>query len=155
MASITMTNVDPGEGSPLQDGNYLAVYGQTPLLDFFYPVGTIYMSMDASFDPNSSWGGTWAKIQSGRFIEATETGSEVSTTVSAGLPNITGKGHFADNNGDWEGALYNVENGNYIGDGGSTGTRIGFDASRSSSIYGNSSTVQPNSIKAFIWRRTA
>lgn len=155
MASITMTNIDPGEGSPLASDNYLAVWGQKSLLDIFYPVGTVYMSMDISFDPNTAWGGVWIKIESGRFIEATTTDADVATTVSAGLPNITGKGHYADNNGGWEGALYNVGNANYIGDGSASGTRIGLDASRSSPIYGNSDTVQPSSIKAFIWRRTA
>lgn len=155
MSTIVMSNTDPGEGSPLQSDNFLAIYGGKSLLDMFYPVGSVYMSMDSSFDPNISWGGIWVKIESGRFIEATTADAQVGTTVAAGLPNIKGMGHYADNNGDWSGALYNVGNANYIGDGSASGTRIGLDASRYNSIYGNSDTVQPNSIKAFIWRRTA
>jgi len=33
------------------------------LLDFFYPVGTIYETEDANFNPNITWGGTWEKIE--------------------------------------------------------------------------------------------
>lgn len=29
------------------------------LLDLFYPVGSYYVTSDASFNPNESWGGTW------------------------------------------------------------------------------------------------
>lgn len=29
------------------------------LIDFFYPVGSYYETSDTSFDPNTSWGGTW------------------------------------------------------------------------------------------------
>ena len=34
-------------------------------------------------------------------------------------------------------------------------TRINFDASRSSSIYGNSTTVQPPAYVVYMWKRTA
>ena len=37
------------------------------LIDMFYPVGTIYMTADANFNPNTSWGGTWTKIEN-RFL---------------------------------------------------------------------------------------
>lgn len=36
------------------------------VLDIFYPVGTIYQSSDANFNPNT-WGGTWVKIEN-RFL---------------------------------------------------------------------------------------
>lgn len=29
------------------------------LLDLFYPVGSYYVTSDANFNPNESWGGTW------------------------------------------------------------------------------------------------
>lgn len=28
-----------------------------------YPIGSVYMTTDAAFNPNSAWGGTWAKIE--------------------------------------------------------------------------------------------
>ena len=155
MASITMTSVDPGEGAPLQSDNYLAVYGGKGLLDMFYPVGTHYITTDDNFNPNNEWGGVWEVVSGGRVLQGADASHSVGTTIEAGLPNITGKGHFADNNGNWEGALYNVENANYIGDGSATGTRIGFDASRSNSIYGNSTTVQPPAYVVKVWHRTA
>ena len=35
------------------------------LIDFFYPIGTIYMTRNASFDPNKQFGGSWNKISGG------------------------------------------------------------------------------------------
>lgn len=37
------------------------------LLDFFYPVGSIYETADNDFVPDEVWGGTWEKVQ-GRFL---------------------------------------------------------------------------------------
>ena len=61
MSTITMTNIDPGEGASLQADNYLAVYGGMSLLDMFYPVGSSYKTHDINFDPNVSWGGVWVE----------------------------------------------------------------------------------------------
>lgn len=97
-------------------------------------------------------GSTTLPNLNGRFIEGTNTANDIGKTVSAGLPNITGyfgsgeqhlmisgSGAFArvdgakkwagSNTTYWETDRYNIN----------------FDASRSNSIYGNSSTVQPNS----------
>lgn len=75
-------------------------------------------------------------------------------TVEAGLPNITGKYNIAVNNtsetGRWNasGAFYKGSNEN-VGSAGNNATNgtLRFDASRSSSIYGNSTTVQPEAIQ--------
>lgn len=73
-----------------------------------------------------------------KFIEGSTT---VGTSIAAGLPNITGG--FSGDFGQYTyGVFYN--NGwaaNNTGDG--DGNLISFDASRSSTIYGNSETVQP------------
>lgn len=37
------------------------------LLNMFYPVGSVYETMDSSFDPNEKWGGTWVRIK-GRVL---------------------------------------------------------------------------------------
>ncbi len=34
-------------------------------LDIFYPVGTSYETVDANFNPNTAWGGTWVLEQEG------------------------------------------------------------------------------------------
>ena len=33
------------------------------ILDYFYPIGTVYETMKDTFDPNVSWGGTWERIK--------------------------------------------------------------------------------------------
>lgn len=131
------------------------------LINLFYPVGSIYMSMDSSFDPNTVWGGTWEKIEAGRFIEATATAGQVGTNVAAGLPNITGTWGFArgayGSQYSATGAFRYTPRGSTqpAGESGTGDGKLDFNASRSSTIYGNSSTVQPKSIRAFVWRRTA
>ena len=79
-----------------------------------------------------------------RFIEGDTT---IGTAKSAGLPNITGNFYvYARTNGangaftSW--TQYDRHDGGVAGQGGA----YNFDASRSSSIYGGSSTVQPKSL---------
>ena len=74
-------------------------------------------------------------------------------TVGAGLPNITGKTRTTwsgDREGDATGAFKNYQSssGGSSAGGGNNGRTVGatFDASRSSSIYGNSNTVQPPAV---------
>ena len=81
-----------------------------------------------------------------RFIE----GSDNSSVIAAGLPNITGSAAtYSENKGFYAptGALYNSTGGGNRnrGDDGNTNV-INIDASRCSSIYGSSQTVQPPAI---------
>ena len=131
------------------------------------PVGTIIAWASA----NAPSGGTWLECNGqscaaypelaavlgkntvpdyrGRFLEGAATAG---TVKEAGLPNITGSfgylrlwigysyevaGAFFDN-----GITKNHDDGNNW----TTGRGVGFDASRSSAIYGNSDTVQPPSV---------
>ena len=68
-------------------------------------------------------------------------------TVAAGLPNITGRVSVSN---AWfssdQGALYRSGSGQGCGDTAANGVGVYIDASRSNSIYGNSSTVQPPTI---------
>lgn len=41
--------------------------GGKSLLDYIYPVGTIYHTEDDSFNPSEYWGGVWEKLK-GVFI---------------------------------------------------------------------------------------
>ena len=75
-------------------------------------------------------------------------------TVGAGLPNITGygTGNVIPNTEEtkYYGALYKYTSGGSYGNTSASGYNrynIGLDASRSSSIYGNSDTVQPEAIQ--------
>lgn len=36
---------------------YTFTFEPTEFLDVFYPVGTIYETLDTNFNPNESWGG--------------------------------------------------------------------------------------------------
>lgn len=142
--------------------------GGRGFLDYIYPVGSYYETSDTTFNPNTSWGGTWSKVTEGYFLQATETAANVGNTVSAGLPNITGYAFQRSTN-------YNTSNITWTGGGAlsvsndTTGTadglsqvngavarkRVDFNASSSNSIYGNSTTVQPPAILVYIWHRTA
>lgn len=47
------------------------------ILNSIYPVGSIYFSADADFDPNEAWGGTWDKVEAGRVIVSSGTGYDL------------------------------------------------------------------------------
>lgn len=87
-------------------------------------------------------------VEDNRFLEFSSTRG---AKRNAGLPNITGKvvvGKWGDTLISITGAFYNATGSNNIVGGGGYGTNYGLaiDASRSSSIYGASSTVQPKSL---------
>lgn len=72
--TITMTSTDPGEGQPLAENNFIAVYSNIgSLLNMFYPVGSYYETSDTTFDPNVSWGGTWVEDSAGRVTVSQDT----------------------------------------------------------------------------------
>lgn len=55
------------------------------VLSIFFPVGSIYMSAISDFDPNTAWGGTWAKIEN-RFLYGS--GSKA-VGATGGAENVT------------------------------------------------------------------
>ena len=141
--NVTLTNVLPGTviafaGSPNSLDGYLlcngAVISRATYANLFNAIGTIYGVGDGSSTfsiPNLT----------DRFIQGSET---VGVVKNAGLPNITGRigGTLDDSWGQANGAFY--ESGSLPDSGGSqSGPIIWMDASRSSSIYGSSTTVQP------------
>lgn len=83
-----------------------------------------------------------------KFIEGTTTSSEVGKSVAAGLPNISGSGalHWASH--DISGALEDASS-SWVGISGGSSSfyNTTLDASRSSSFYGKSSSVQPSSLR--------
>lgn len=85
-----------------------------------------------------------------KFIEGTE--SYVGQTLDAGLPNITGDLNkmVTDQGGEFSGAFYyngKPRTRGWVGNEYDEIRHIGFDASRSNSIYGKSNTVQPAAVK--------
>lgn len=104
-----------------------------------------------------AWSGTDLKFPAiNCFIQGlgiNGTLNDLAKLIPAGLPNITGKAGVQPGiSGTYrlEGAFYTADN-NVRVDGGDSNSwsypNLALDASRSSSIYGNSDTVQPQSIK--------
>lgn len=89
------------------------------------------------------------------FDQATGEVSDVGQSVAAGLPNITGSFYNANNQDHMttaSGAFASTTvHGNAGAKYGNWGSSTTFDASRSSSVYGNSDTVQPNAVKKLLY----
>lgn len=125
-----------------------------------HPVGSIYLTIKDE-NPSAKFGGTWEKLPASVCLQTADTTHGAGTTIAAGLPNITGSFygdmvsrdtlvtatgafHFGGGKGNFNlGSTYNLNNG------------FTFDASRSSAIYGKSTTVQPPAYALIAWRRTA
>lgn len=126
-----------------------------------YPVGSIYIST-RSTSPASLFGGTWESIASERVLMGVSSSHGAGSTVSAGLPNITGvlkdlfvSGHFNQSTGVFKRSHCSsfdqqTDRSDWLG-----WAEAQFYASDSNSIYGNSSTVQPAAYYVYMWRRTA
>lgn len=54
------------------------------LLNMFYPVGSIYETMDSSFDPNKKWGGTWERIKGRTLVGVDENDDDFKTVNKVG-----------------------------------------------------------------------
>lgn len=113
----------------------------------FAAIGTTYGAGDGSSTFN-------LPNLNGRFLECTTYTSEVGTYKEAGLPNITG---YFSNNGD---ARYETSSGSFTnnpsvtrshsGSNANEGRGFDFSASKSSSFYGQSSTVKPPAMVALV-----
>lgn len=55
------------------------------ILDFIYPVRSYIIIDDASFDPNTYYGGTWEKLDGGYALTTTnaENGGDTSTSSNS------------------------------------------------------------------------
>jgi len=134
----------------------------TKVINNFYPVGAYFIT-EADTDPAQLFGGTWVKKGQGRCLWGADDTNKAGSVISAGLPDITGT--FAwdmmSKNNSFSvatGAFYNAGNRGAErsrSGGGITGFLGGFAASRSNSIYGRSTTVQPPALAVNIWVRTA
>ncbi|WP_337945504.1 phage tail protein [Sutterella wadsworthensis] len=90
-----------------------------------------------------------------RFVEGTTSIGSAGTFKSAGLPNISGSHNGTPWVTESSGAFSMVsQNVNVPGGGASSTNAVNFYASRTSSIYGSSATVQPPSISLLPCIRT-
>lgn len=140
---IWFAGVNVPEGYLLCNGSAVS---RTVYSDLFDVIGVKFGAGDALTTFNLP------KLTDNRFIEGS---ASAGTQRDAGLPNITGVGPRISeeiwNGVGASGAIY--FNNSYTGSGGENGDRefrnqVGwnFDASKSNSIYGGSSTVQPKSL---------
>ena len=130
------------------------------LFNKIYPVGSIYLSMNDTFNPNTAFGGVWEKIQTGRYLQATDNGA--GNLINESLPNITGEintnGQFGSDIAtsasgcvslsdkmNWRTQTQTSTSGG--------GSMIHINASKSSNVYQDNAKVQPDSIKVIMWRR--
>lgn len=152
-----------------QAKSYAGALNMTFILNTLLPIGTVYMTENANFDPNTSWGvGTWEKTAINRVLQGTNEVAKVGTTIDAGLPNIIGefkicgmeKGGVDLQSGAFSngGVTYGkvcTENRTEYPNGYERSGNGYFNASLSNPIYGSSGTVQPPAELVFIWKRIA
>ena len=134
------------------------------LINLIYPVGSIYMSVN-NVSPASFLGGTWEAISTGRTLFGVSGSQKGGDLIEAGLPNITGSFKInSDANNAGVDAHFSgsgaIETYNASGSGSNVaastwnvGGGFNFDASKSYSIYGASTTVQPPAVAVYIWKR--
>ena len=157
-------------GWAMQAKEYAGSLNLSFILDTLLPVGTVYMTENANFDPNKTWGvGVWVKTAIDRVLQGTSDKNKVGTTIEAGLPNITGGAvatflYYNQQNFNNKEVRSGCFKGDYINDSvvilnRSTSpdnfynTSLTFDANASNPIYGKSTTVQPPAELVFIWKR--
>ena len=152
------------------------------LITKIFPVNSIYITTTNTNPKNILGIGTWEAVTGGYALwtttsaptsesEGKDSGSTIYRKIPAGLPNITGSKFLAWNDASGGGVIMNAENSNShgalfssrrtgkafytSGSSHSAHSDLEFDASRSNSIYGNSTTVQPKAYRVFVWKRTA
>lgn len=125
-----------------------------------------WISVDST-SPAALFGGTWQEIAPDRVLMGASSTHAAGTTVEAGLPNITGQlpglkniGYGSDSfpiSGAFAWTTTESTSDNYD-DGDDSPLclyQAAFDASKSNTVYGSSTTVQPAAYYVHIWRRVA
>ena len=130
----------PPEGAIVADGREL---NRTTYKGLFNIYGTKYGAGDGSTTFN-------VPDLDGRFIELTTDAESVGQFVEPGLPNITGSFKESGDEIAENGCFYSerTQTGWVDASDGGLKKKVFFDASRSSSAYGNASTVQPLALRA-------
>lgn len=130
------------------------------LLNMFYPVGSVYETMDSSFDPNKKWGGTWERIKGKVLVGVDEDDDDFNTSEKIGgekahtlvvneLPSHTHTNYAKrtnitiNNSGNTHVTCHSSNSGATVGNNiGSTGEGVAHN------------NLQPY-ITCYIWKRTA
>lgn len=143
------------------------------VLDFFYPVGTIYTTEDKNFNPSTRWGGTWELIKDRMIIGAGNSYAVKSTGGNSSHAHTTGGHTLTVNEMPSHNHTTQTNASVYAAGGGSDSKSVvpykvgtgqsgrvtivenrGGSASHSHGNTGSSSSLPPY-YSAYIWRRTA
>lgn len=154
----TGAELHEGDGISIKDGVISANEKESFLIT--HPINSLYITEEEE-SPIDKYGGGWLKIGEGYTLWTASSGA--GETISAGLPNISGSVTFSTNgqNGFISGASGAFSASTSVGytvgtQGAASSSRykvFNFNASKSSSIYGSSTTVQPPAYKVYIWKR--
>lgn len=127
------------------------------VLDFFYPVGTIYTTEDKDFNPSTRWGGTWELIKD-RMIIGAGNSYAVKSTGGEATHTLTGKeipphNHTAPVRIQW----YNeTRNGVMFTGWGASNAQVDYQTQYTGYAgEGHAHNNLPPYYSAYIWRRTA
>lgn len=132
------------------------------IYEIIYPVGSVYMTADDNFNPNTEFCGTWERVEKARFLEAGD-GTNGKTKKNAGLPDASGSaGALMVSNAKQSGAL-TISGANRLDLGITVGTQpvvsetiqLNLANTVGNKVYGKSNTVQPASYVINIWERVA
>lgn len=146
--------------------------GNGGLLDLIYPVGSIYVTSNSSFNPNTTFGGTWTPIKDKFILAAGDTYTNGSTGGSADLQAHTHTmaadfyirhGNTAGTDIVAEGTNTTITTGAYSstwGNGIYTSSyshkpdKVAISGNTGSTGNGNGGNMPPYIVK-FVWERTA
>lgn len=127
------------------------------ILDFFYPVGTIYTTEDKDFNPSTRWGGKWELIKD-RMIIGAGNSYAVKSTGGEATHTLTGKeipphNHTSPVRIQW----YNeVRNGVMFTGFGASNAQVDYQTQYTGYAgEGHAHNNLPPYYSAYIWRRTA
>ena len=153
--------------------------GKKVALDYVHPIGQIFISADANFDPNVEWGGTWTKLTDKFLIGAgstyvlgaeggstsyTPAGTNTGTAISVNQMPAHSHTNIYYNTGasngvqDWG---YNFTNGTKRGyrssaNEGSGGIgNTGGGQTHTHTFNGTAATIIPPYKAVYFWQRTA
>ena len=159
-----LDSVQISDNETVENKTWSSKKTSSELLDILkkvYPIGSVYINV-TDINPFDILGfGTWERFAQNMTLWGASDSGQVGTIKNAGLPNITGE-FGAQGSSDFvnvgTGAFRVAQTGRI--DAGHSANinyslKQSFNASRSSSIYGNSDTVQPPALVVNIWKRTA
>lgn len=125
-------------------------------LNDMYPVGAMYLTINKDFDPAAEFGGTWEKVEDGRYLmcandkyePGTTGGSDTHTLTIDEMPAHT---HMVTVN---EVINQNVSTSSWYGTSGPV-TSSSRELTTTSAGGGKPFPIQPNYYTIIAWRRTA